>query len=99
MTDASLYDAQIDLSTGDGGVPRDKCKDWMRVRLFGTDKDRSVSVPPPFVGSIFFINDCGGDVSIRRGVALPITVSPGEIAHVMFPESHGDKPAGMRAVR
>ncbi|MBI1313691.1 hypothetical protein GC176_20555 [bacterium] len=79
----SLYDLQIDLSTNDGGLPRDQFKDWMRVRLFGHSTPRKVSLPA-LCGSIYFINDGGEDVSIRRGVSLPIKVSRGEIVHVMI---------------
>ena len=96
MTDQpSLYDAQIDLSTGDGGVPREKMKDWMRVRLFGSSVRRTVSVPPNFVGSIYFINDNAADVAVRRGCATPVVVGRGSIGHIMFDGSA----SGMRDAR
>lgn len=90
----SLYDAQIDLSTGDGGVPRDKCKDWMRVRLYGASIRRAVSMPL-FTGSGYFINDCDADVTVKLGVAVPVIISAGEIVHIMF----NGTSSGMRVVR
>lgn len=90
---AKLYDLEIDLSSNDGAVPSTKFADWMRVRLYGHSVNRRL-VLPVVVGSAYFFNDGDGDVQLRRGAALPITVQRGQIVHVMF----DGKPDGMRAV-
>jgi hypothetical protein len=83
-----LYDLEIDLSSNDGGLPRDSFKDWMRVRLHGHSVERKVSLPPA-VGSIYFHNTGAEDVVLRRGVALPIRVARSAIVHVMLDGSAG----------
>jgi hypothetical protein len=78
-----LYDLEIDLSSNDGGLPRDSFKDWMRVHLHGHAVERKVSLPP-VIGSVYFHNTGGDDVVLRRGAALPIRVARGSIIHVML---------------
>jgi hypothetical protein len=80
---AGLYDVEIDLSSNDGGLPRDSVKDWMRVRLFGNAVPRKMSLPP-MIGSVYFKNDGGDDVTLRRGAAIPIRILRGEAVHVML---------------
>lgn len=80
---AGLYDTEVDLSSGDGGLPRDSFKDWMRVRLYGNSVARRLSVPP-MIGAVYFKNDGGDDVVLRRGGAVPITVGRGALILVMF---------------
>ncbi len=82
-----LYDLELDLSSNDGGLPRDRFKDWMRVRLYGHSVERKVSVPP-VCGSVYFKND-GEDVVLRSGVAIPIQVGRNEIVHVMLDGNPG----------
>lgn len=79
----SLYHAHIDLSSNDGGIPRDRFVDGMRVRLMGGTVPRKVSVPA-IEGAIIFVNDCDEDVSICKGAALRIKISRGEAVHVLF---------------
>jgi hypothetical protein len=82
-----LYDLELDLSSNEGGLPRDSFKDWMRVRLHGHSVERRVSLPP-VVGSIFFHNTGQEDVVLRRGAAIPVRVSRGAIVHVMLDGSN-----------
>lgn len=89
----SLYDLEIDLSSNDGGVERSSFQDWMRVRMYGNSKPRKVNIPT-LVGSIYFVNDGGDEVSLRRGAALPVVVGRGEVVHIMLDGT----PNGMRAV-
>lgn len=80
---AGLYDVEIDLSSNDGGLPRDSFKDGMRVRLFGNSVQRKVSIPP-LTGAVIFKNDGGDDVTLRRGGAIPVTVGRGSAIMVLF---------------
>lgn len=78
-----LYDLEIDLSSGNGGLSRTAFKDWMRIRLFGHHKDVTL-VAPAIVGSAFVKNDGLGDVRVIRGLAAPLTVYRGSCVHIMF---------------
>ncbi len=80
---AGLYDVEIDLSSNDGGLPRDSVKPMMHVRLFGHSVERKFSVPL-CSASIVFKNDGADDVSIRRGVAIPVIVGRNSAVHVLF---------------
>jgi hypothetical protein len=79
---AGLYDVEINLSSSDGGLPRDSIKHYMIVRLYGHTVERHLSVPQ-CVGSIVFKNE-GEEVSIRRGGALPINLPRNCAVHVLF---------------
>lgn len=80
----TLYDLVLDLTSADGGLPRDSFKDWMRVRVSGANMaERKLSLPP-VVGSIFFHNVSNFDVVLRRGGAVPVRIGRNEIVHVML---------------
>lgn len=94
MPSSKLYALELDLSTNNGGIPREKFEDWMRVRLFGHSDSRHVVIPPTLVGSIYFHNDGDGEVTLRCGAAIPIKLDRGDIIHAMFNGHQG----GMRKV-
>lgn len=90
---SKFYDIEIDLSSNDGGLPRDCFKDGMRVRLYGNSAKRKVVVPI-VAGVVIFVNDGGDDVTIRRGAAIPVSVRRGAAQMILFDGT----PDGMRCV-
>lgn len=85
---AGLFDLDIDMSSADAGLPRDKFKDGMRVRLVGNAVTRRL-VLPMLDGSLYVFNDGLDTVSIRRGPAIPVYVGRGEWVHIMVDGARG----------